>query len=449
MRRKIIITFVLILAFMLAASFSITGCTAATQGEGVQPEETKAAETTKKEAATEEAGEKVTLRYTSLRTEDVDAVNRINAEFTKAYPNIEIKFEPIKNTEYDAALKTSLETKTGADIVMLRSYDGGRQIYDGGYLLDLNDLIPNLTSDFTANSIDTWATEDGTIYGVPYFGSLTAVLYNKDIFNEYGLTEPETWSELLAVSQTLKDKGETVFAHGTKDTWVLTETLYCDLGPNFYGGEQSRLSLMNKEIKFTDQRFIDAFDKLAELLPYFPKGYEGIDYVTMQQMFLNEQAAMWIGGSWELGVINEAGVNAGWFAPPPENKGDTINYAFYADLALGINKDTQYKDACVQYLQWVASAQHASLLANELPGMYPPLTIEYKINDPLAQKIIDITRQSNVKVTGQLMWEKLSSQEPSGNSLLDEVSQKFFNKTMTAKEAVEHVQKGLDTWYFK
>jgi len=455
MKRKITVSFVFTVVAMLAIVFSLIGCGTPASSSTVESVETSVSETTTKESepaettGTEQTEEKITLRYTSLRTEDVDAINRINAEFTKAYPNIEIKFEPIKNTEYDAALKTSLETKTGADIVMLRSFDGGRQIYDGGYLLELNDLIPNLSSDFTSNSLSAWTTEDGKTYGVPYFGSIDAVWYNKAIFEEYNLSEPETWDEFLSICQTLKDNGETVFAHGTKDTWVLTETLYCDLGPNFYGGEESRLSLINKEIKFTDQRFIYAFDKLAELIPYFPKGYEGIDYVTMQQMFLNEQAAMWIGGSWELGIINESGVDAGWFAPPVEKKGDTIHYAFYADLALGINKDTPYKDACVTYLQWVASPEHASLLANELPGMYPPLTIEYNINNELAQKIIDISRMDNVKVTGQLMWEKLSSQEPSGNSLLDEASQKFFNKKITSKEAVEYVQKGLDTWYFK
>lgn len=391
--------------------------------------------------------EPIVLRYTSLRTEDVERESRINAEFTKKFPNIKIKFEPIKNTEYDTALKTSLETGVAADIVILRSYDGGRQIFDSGYLLALNNLVPNIKADFTQNSVATWATEDGTIYGVPYFGSITGVWYNKEIFDKYGLKEPETWGEFLEISAKLKKAGETVLAHGTMDQWVLTETLLCTLGPNFYGGEKTRQQLIKKEIKYTDPRIIKAYEKMKELIPYFPEGYQGIDYVTMQQMFLNGQAAMWIAGSWELGIIRDSGLDAGWFAPPVDKKGDRTQYPFYADLALGINKNTKHKQEAVEFLKWVASAQHASLLANELPGMFPPLKIKFDIKDPLALEIVQIAQRSDVDTTGQLMWEKLSRQEPSGETLQLEVMQKFLNGTMSAAQAVEYVQKGLDTWY--
>ena len=436
---------ILIFTIMVTASllFLGFGC----KKEAAPVEEVTGEEAAPAEEVAPSEEEKVILKYTSLRTEDVDRVNRINQVFMEKYPNIIIEFEPIKNTEYDAYLKTSLETGVGADIVMLRSYDGGRQIYDGGYLVELNDLIPNF-DDFTKNSIGAWQTEDGVIYGVPYFGSITGVWYNKDIFAEYDLEPPTVWSEFLSICKTLKDNGEVVFAHGTNEQWVLTETFYCDLGPNFYGGEESRQKLINKEIKFTDERFIKAFDVLYELVEYFPDGYQAIDYVTMQQMFCNEQAAMFIAGSWELGVIEDAGINAGWFGPPVENEGDRMQYAFYADLALGINKDSPHIEEALTYLKWVASAEHASLLANELPGMYPTMIIDYKIDNPLSQEIIDIAKRDDVDTTGQLMWEKLSSQEPSGSSLLDEACQKFLNGDITSREAVEYVQKGLDTWYF-
>ncbi|MCK9286778.1 MAG: ABC transporter substrate-binding protein [Sphaerochaetaceae bacterium] len=401
-----------------------------------------------KEAASDDSGA-VVLRYTSLRTEDQERENSKNAEFTKLFPNIKIQFEAIKDTEYDTVLKTSLETGVAADIVMLRSFDGGRQIYDGGYLVELNDIIPGMHDTFTANSIATWATEDGVMYGVPYFGSITGVWYNIDIFNKYGLKEPETWAEFIAICEKLKNAGETVFAHGTKDQWAITETLYCDLGPNFYGGEDSRQKLMAKEIKYTDPKFVKAYEKIGELVKYFPSGYQGIDYVTMQQMFLNEQAAMFIAGSWELGIIRDAEVNAGWFPPPVEKKGDPLHYAFYADLALGINKNTEHMEEAIEFLKWVASPDHAKLLANALPGMFPTLKIHYDIDDALALEIIESTQMSHVVPTGQLMWEKLSLEEPSGETLQNEAVQRFLNGTFTAKQAVEYVQKGLDTWYFK
>lgn len=454
MNKKLWFMLISLVIVSMIVTFSFFGCgqqpAAPVQEEAPAEEpavEPEAEEPVAEEPAEPAAEEVVTLTYTSLRTEDVDRVNRINQVFMEQYPNIKIEFEPVKNTEYDAFLKTSLETGVGADIVMLRSYDGGRQIYDGGYLVELNEEIPNF-NDFTPNSIGAWQTEDGVIYGVPYFGSITGVWYNKDIFADYGLEPPATWDQLLSAAQTLKENGEVAIAHGTNDQWVLTETLYCDLGPNFYGGEASRQALINREIKFTDPRFVKAYDALWQLVEYFPEGYQAIDYVTMQQMFCNEQAAMFIAGSWELGIIEDAGVNAGWFAPPVENEGDRLQYPFYADLALGVNKDSPYVEEALTYLKWIASAEHASLLANELPGMYPPLTIDFEISNPLSQQIMDMAKGDDVDTTGQLMWEKLSAQEPSGETLFNEACQKFFNGDITSQEAVELVQKGLDTWYF-
>jgi raffinose/stachyose/melibiose transport system substrate-binding protein len=359
-----------------------------------------------------------------------------------------VKFQPIKNSEYDTALKTSLETGVGADIMILRSYDGGRQIYDAGYVFKLNDLVPNVESDFTANSVDTWSTEDGAIYGVPYFGSITGVWTNADIFSEHALAEPVTWDELIQLSRKLKNAGVTVFAHGTNEAWVLTETLLCDLGPNFYGGEKTRQRLLNKEIKYTDPLFVNAYEKMQELVEFFPPNYQAIDYVTMQQMFINGQAAMWIAGSWELGIIRDAGLEVGWFGPPVEKEGDRMQYAFYADLALGINKDTEHKEEGVEFLRWIATPEHASLLANELPGMFPPLKVKFDIEDPIALEIVQIAQKPEVDTTGQLTWEKLSRQEPSGTTLQREAIQKFLNGTWNAKQATEHVQRGLETWYF-
>ena len=66
--------------------------------------------------------EKTKIVFTSWRTEDIDSMSRINAVFMEANPDIVVDFQPIKNTEYDAQLMSSLETGVAADIMHLRSY---------------------------------------------------------------------------------------------------------------------------------------------------------------------------------------------------------------------------------------------------------------------------------------------------------------------------------------
>ena len=45
------------------------------------------------------------------------------------------------------------------------------------------------------------ATVDGVARGVPLFNIANAIVYRKDVFEELGLTVPNTWDEYLKVGQ--------------------------------------------------------------------------------------------------------------------------------------------------------------------------------------------------------------------------------------------------------
>jgi len=395
-----------------------------------------------------EAGEeKATLVFTSWRTEDIDRMNRINDVFESENPGIEVDFQPIKDTEYDAQLKSSLATGVAADIVFLRSYDSGKQIYDTGKLLVLNDVVPAL-ADFSDTAKGAWSTEGGDVYAVPSVGVTHGIYYQKETFAKYGLSEPATWDEFLHVCEVLKQNGEVVFAQGSKEGWPLYEVIFSGLGANFYNGEQGRRDLMAGKVKLTDPQFINAFEKMLELQPYFPKGYEAIDYVSMQQMFGTGQAAMFIGGSWEIGIFEDLGSGQdmiGYFAPPLENKGDTLQYCFHVDAAIGVNKDSKNLEAAQKYINWVASPVYAELLMDELPGFFSYTPGSYNLENALAKDMIDAAGDADLTV--RTVWEKMSAQSPSGNILMWEALIGMYNLNLTPAEAAGHVQKGLDTWY--
>jgi len=433
---------VVLLTVSMITAFSLAGC----NEEAAAPAEEAAEE----EAAPAEGaaeGEPVTIILTSWRTEDIERMGRINEVFMQSHPNITVDFQPIKDTEYDAQLTSSLEAGVGADIIWLRSYDPGELIYNGGYISELNDVIDTL-ADFPEAAINAWATDDGIIYGVPIAGVTHGVFYLESIFNKYGLEEPETWAEFIEVCQTLKDNGETVFAQGTGDGWPLYEVIYSGLGANFYGGEKSRQALMAGEMKLTDEPFVKAFEAMKELQPYFPDGYEAINYVAMQQLFGTGQAAMYIGGSWEIGLFEDSGLtDLGWFAPPTENAGDTLQYCFHVDMGVGINKDSKNYEAALEYMKWTSTPEFAQLFMSNLPGFfsYTPTPGEYTLENPVAKDVIDAAQGSEITV--RTVWEKLSSQDPSGNGLMEEALVKMYTDELTPEEAAAFVQESLETWY--
>ena len=395
----------------------------------------------------EAAGDQQTIIVTSWRTEDIDRMNRIHEVFMEQNPDIIVEFQPIKDTEYDAQLKSSLETGVAADVMFLRSFDPGRQIWDTGKLLPLEDVVPEL-SDFPSSARGAWSAEDGTVYAVPFVGVTHGVYYQKDVFDEYGLTPPTTWDDFIAVAETLKANGETVFAQGTKEGWPLYEVIFSGLGANFYGGESARQALMAGERKLTDEQFVRAFEKMNELKPYFPQGYEGIDYVSMQQMFGTGQAAMFIGGSWEIGIFEDLGSSEeeiGWFAPPVENEGDQLSYCFHVDAGIGVNKDSENLEAAKRYIAWTATPEFAQLFMEELPGFFAYTPGQYELTNSLANEMIAAVNGADVTI--RTVWEDMSAQSPSGNTLMWEALTDMYNGYKTPQEAAAHVQKGLETWY--
>ncbi|WP_319562678.1 extracellular solute-binding protein [Marispirochaeta sp.] len=395
----------------------------------------------------ENAEGKSKLVFTSWRTEDIERMNRINKVFMAQNPDITVEFQPIKDTEYDAQLKSSLVSGVAADIIFLRSYDSGMQIWDTGKLLPLNDVLSSL-ADFPSSARNAWSTPDGVTYAVPFVGVTHGVYYNKAVFAEYGLKPPKTWNEFISVCETLKAGGETVFAQGTKDGWHLYEVVFSGLGANFYGGEEARQELMAGKAKLTDPNFVKAFEKINELKPYFPDDYQAIDYVSMQQLFGTGQAAMFIGGSWEIGIFEDLGSGEneiGYFPPPVEKAGDQLSYCFHVDAGIGVNKESENLEAAKTYIEWCATPEFAQLFMEELPGFFAYTPGDYTLSNSLANA--NLAPVANADVTVRTVWEKMSAQDPSGNVLMWEALIAMYNGIMTPAEAAAHVQRGLDTWY--
>jgi len=388
--------------------------------------------------------EPVTITITSWRTEDIDRMNNINAVFMEKYPNITVDFQPVKDDEYDAQLITSLEAGVGADIIVLRSFDSGEIVYNSGFMQDLNDIV-DLTG-YASSAVGAWATDDGIIYGIPAIGTKHGVFYLEDIFDKYDLEEPETWDEFIGVCQTLKDNGETVIAQGTGTGWPLYETMYSGLGANFYGGEVSRQALIAGDMKVTDEPFVEAFRKMKELQPFFPTGYEALAYTDSQQLFGTRQAAIYIGGSWELGIFEDAGLtDLNWFAPPKANKDDVLQYIAMPGIGMGLNKNSENYEAALVYLKWATTSEFGQVFMDNLPGFYSFTPGEYEFTNIVSQKIQDAA--TDAELTIRPFWEKLSSQDPSGNGLMEEALVKMYTDVLTPEEAAAFVQDGLETWY--
>lgn len=108
-------------------------------------------------------------------------------------------------------LKTSLDSGIKIDLV-----EGGFDVLPGSrigdeYFLNLDSYMAN--SDLEQNLLASMRefalglSADGSWYYLPVQPFIGSVFYNKDIFDEAGVTPPTTWAEFLEVCQKIKDAG--------------------------------------------------------------------------------------------------------------------------------------------------------------------------------------------------------------------------------------------------
>ncbi len=395
----------------------------------------------------EEEKDTIELTFASWRIDDADEMNFINEQFSQIRPDISVRFEAYDPVIYDSIIKKNLAEDRGADIIFLWSYDKGRTYYDSGYLYDLTETIPNLSS-YAAIALRAWTTVEGATYAVPSVGVSHGIYYQKSKFAAYSIQEPATWEEFMAACDKLLAGGETVIAQGARDSWTLNRVVFCGLGANFYGGETARQALMNGTRKLTDPNFIKAFEVIYSLREYFPEGFETLGYEEARQMFASGDAAMFIGGSWEISVFESLGADTttiGWFPPPVKQEGNKLQYCFHVDAGIAVNKNSKNLEAALEYAKWTSSLVYTQLFTSELPGFFSYYPESITLADPLAQEMLETA--STADLTVRLMSEKLSAQSPSGEDLLNEALQGMFLGTYTPESAAAYVQDQLDTWY--
>ena len=176
-----------------------------------------------------------TLDAWSWRTEDIDAYNELFSAYEAAHPGVTVNFEAFLNTEYNTLTATSLQAGEAGDVVMTRSYGGVKPWIDGGYLVPLDSKVDSL-SNFSPTALDAVRSqENGQVYGVPFAIQTLQVYYNKRIFDELGLSEPQTWDEFITLNQTLLDAGYIPLAITGKDAWMLP-IFHSIVGAGAYGG---------------------------------------------------------------------------------------------------------------------------------------------------------------------------------------------------------------------
>lgn len=389
-----------------------------------------------------------TLTLESWRLDDQDIWDRhILPEFHKAHPEIQLQFKPTAPVEYDDALFQRLRKGTAGDLISCRPFDAALRLYQQDHLLGLND-VPGLNR-FRAVAKAAWTTDSrDAIFCMPVASVMHGFFFNKAIFARLGLTPPETEEEFFRVLEILRKDPEQVvpIAFGTRDRWEAAQILFNGIGPNYWSGEDGRISLLNGEAKFTDAPFVDVWKTLRHLAIYLPTNYREMDGSQARNMFIQGRAAIYPSGSWEIPFLTQIDASAfGVFRPPVRSKGSACYVSNHIDMGIGINAATPHKQHARQFIDWLTTQKFAQIYANTALGYIPLSSHVVEVENHLAREMASWRKscQTTIRINSQF----LNRGQPYLESELWRVSAMVIELTLSPQDAALQIQTGVEQWY--
>ncbi|WP_284163338.1 ABC transporter substrate-binding protein [Frigidibacter sp. SD6-1] len=393
------------------------------------------------------SAEDVTLTIESWRNDDLTIwQDKIIPAFEAANPGIKVVFAPTAPAEYNAALNSKLDAGTAGDLITCRPFDASLALYDKGQLADLSGLAS--MANFSDVAKSAWQTDDASAtFCVPMASVIHGFIYNKDAFDALGIAVPTTEAEFFAALDKIKADGTYIpMAMGTNDQWEAATMGYNNIGPNYWKGEEGRLALIKGEQKLTDEAWVAPYRQLAKWKDYLGDGFEAQTYPDSQNLFTLGRAAVYPAGSWEISGFNaQAGFKMGAFPPPVQAAGDECYISDHTDIALGMNAKSAHPDEAKVFLDWVGSAEFATLYANALPGFFSLNSTPVAMEDPLAQEFV--SWRDKCKSTIRSTYQILSRGTPNLETETWNASVNAIKGTETPEDAGKRLQEGLASWY--
>ncbi len=171
------------------------------------------------------------------------------------------------------------------------------------------DGLDNVIAKSVADSATIY---DGKRYLVPFNYHYAGMFYNTKVLSDAGITEmPTTWDAFLAMCETLKSKGVTPIALGSKDRWPAQ--FWFDYLLLRTAGPEYRAKLMDGSASYDDAEVKAAMGLWKDLTDkgYFVPNANADGWTDASDKVARGDAAVTLMGTWITGYWNGIGLVPG------------------------------------------------------------------------------------------------------------------------------------------
>ena len=371
MRKKLIS---LLLTGVLTASL-LAGC--GSTDNSAASENTAAAEET---ASAEEAQEVVDLAGTETTEEAVEityanfnasggneeTLQKMYEAFHEEYPNITVNIETIGYDDYFTQMQTRVAGGTAPDCYEL-NIENFAAYANKGVLAELTGID---TSGYNATALNAFSV-NGKQYGVPGNFSNVVLIYNKDLFDQAGVSYPTddwTWDDAMDACEKISALGDDIYGIYQPITFNEFFKVAAQYGGGVLNADKTEFTINSEEnLKAVTMMISKVTDTNVQPTEAQMGGMGDWD------LFESGRLGMIPTGIWAFNTFADA-CDFNWdICVEP---GGTQKATHFFSNALVVNADSDKKEAAATWINWLASSDTSAQMRIDAGWDLPAISNE-------------------------------------------------------------------------
>ncbi|MEV7610383.1 ABC transporter substrate-binding protein [Microbacterium sp. NPDC089320] len=301
-----------------------------------------------------------TIRFTFSKREAIEFMTELVADYNASQDRVRVEID----TSGVDVVSASFVRGNPPDIMLANyNYEIARFVQRCA-LTDLSDTAAAATiRDDLQPLMEQYGSCEGRTSALPYSVMGASVIYNKEIFDQQGLEVPQTWDELLAVCDQLKEAGIDPFYATFKDDWTVAQGWYdytaggsVDVIDFFDTLAQEGTEVgPDSEVSF-EKDFAEPMDRMMTLASeYTNADAASRAYGDGNLAFGKGEAAMYLQGPWAFSEIAKTApdLDLGTFPLPMTDDPADLGVRVNMDLAAMIPEGSQHQEAAGDFLEYL------------------------------------------------------------------------------------------------
>lgn len=316
-------------------------------------------------------------------------------EYMEANPHINIIDESVPTAGttdvFRPKMNADIAANTPADCALYFNGSDAQPLYDSGLYVTWDEILdadPEWKALFYPAALEAGKT-NGEISNLPYIGSFEGLIYNKAIFDEYGLEYPTSWANIVKACEVISADGKYVPLANTllRVTALFDCIMLAQVGPE-------------KHSMFLDFSWEAAVDRIKELYDAgaFPKDCATLSLADVRAMFAEGLGAMMFDGSWTLSSF-EDNPNMRMIQPPVIEDGTGVDGAIIAEFASGWYMSKAAYERSTATIDFLKHMMSPEIMARFIEvGGYAAMQIETKADpQPVQVSAAEMMANSTVR----------------------------------------------------